>query len=65
MNNQARDYDLGGAALKFEKPSDLEARGYSKVGRAVLSAAKLRAIGWQPDDSVDAIEETVAILKDF
>lgn len=57
--------ESGGAALKFEKPSDLEASGYSKVGRAVLSAAKLRALGWQPDDSVDAIEETVAILKDF
>ena len=57
--------NAGGVSLLFEKPSDLELRGYSKVGRAVLSAGKLLTLGWQPDDSIDAIEETVKVLKDI
>lgn len=58
-----RAAEAGGTELRFEKPSDLEARGYSKVGRAVLDATKLRALGWKPHDEIDAIEETVEILR--
>lgn len=59
-----RAAEAGNVSLRFEKPSDLEARGYSKISRAVLSAEKLRTLGWQPDDSIDAIKETVKILKE-
>ena len=37
--------EAGGGSLRFEKPSDLEASGYSKVGRSVLDASTLRALG--------------------
>ncbi len=67
---QIRDFaklaaEAGGGSLRFENPSDLEAHGYSKVSRSVLSADKLRSIGWQPCCDIDAIAETVAILKEM
>ena len=60
-----RAAEAGGACLRFEKPSDLESSGYSKVGRAVLDASKLKSLGWEPDHSTDAIRETVAILREI
>lgn len=56
----------GNCNVVFENPSDLEASGYSKVSRAVLSANKLRDLGWKPVcANGSAIAETVAILKEL
>lgn len=56
--------EAGNCEVVFENPSDLETRGYSKVSRSVLSADKLKELGWQghPSES-NAIAETVQILK--
>lgn len=55
----------GGGCVRFESPSDAEAKGYSKVGRSVLSASKLIALGWRtPGNARDAIQETVQIIRE-
>ena len=56
----------GGTEVVFENPSDLELKGYSRISRQVLSADKLLSLGWvgQKQGS-DAIDETVAILKEI
>lgn len=49
----------------FENPSDIEASGYSKVSRAVLSEAKIRNLGWSPIyDDMHAIRDTYEALKE-
>ena len=58
--------EAGGCQVVFENPSDLELKGYSKVSRSVLSAAKLRALGWQGQQEQDlAITQTVRILREM
>lgn len=55
----------GGCEVAFENPSDLEARGYSKVSRSVLSSAKLVQLGWSGQkDPYSPIEQTVKILRE-
>lgn len=50
----------------FADPSIVEAAGYSVVERAVLSADKLRGLGWQPRYGIrDGIRETIDILRDI
>lgn len=56
----------GGVNLVFERPSDMEAKGYSQVSRAVLTEDKIRALGWQPNTTEkkgSAIGDTVEILR--
>lgn len=38
----------GGVKIRHEFPSEEEARGYSRVSRAVLDASKLEGLGWTP-----------------
>lgn len=56
--------EAGGCKVIFENPSDIEKKGYSKVARAVLDPSRLEALGWTPDHSRSAIEETIAILRE-
>lgn len=52
---------LGGVKIRDEFPSEVEARGYSQVSRAVLSAAKLEMLGWQAQYSLeDGIRDMLA-----
>lgn len=66
-----RDFALasakaGGSKVVFENPNDLELKGYSKVSRSVLSAAKLMELGWRGQTSgYDAIAQTVNILQEM
>lgn len=56
----------GGAQLRFDSPSDAEARGYSRIGRQVLDASRLLSLGWKlPGNERNAIEETVQILREI
>lgn len=65
-----RDFALqsakaGGCEVVFENPSDLELKGYSKISRQVLSAAKLMELGWHGQIAGSAaIAQTVAILRE-
>ena len=55
----------GNCKVLFENPSDIEARGYSHVTRAVLSSRKLEQLGWAPSDTeFSKIVETLMILKE-
>ena len=40
--------ELGGVKIRDEYPTQTEASGYSRVTRAVLDAAKLQRLGWEP-----------------
>lgn len=63
-----RDYartlaEAGGVGIRDEFPSEVEARGYSKISRAVLDASKLEALGWKPRyDLRQGLEDTLASL---
>lgn len=58
--------EAGGTQVVFENPSDLELKGYSAISRQVLSADKLRSLGWTGQkQGSDAIRETVTILKEI
>lgn len=58
--------NVGGCEVIFENPSDLELKGYSKISRQVLSAAKLMELGWHGQDTGNAaIAQTVAILREM
>lgn len=48
----------------FELPSEIQAKGFLKVLRVVLSNDKLRALGWTPkDDTRSGVKKTIEILK--
>ena len=53
----------GNCSVIFENPSDMEAKGYSKISRSVLDASKLNALGWNPQLNNLAIAKTVKILQ--
>ena len=55
---------LAGKKVIFELPSELQAKGFLKVLKVVLSNDKLRALGWTPkDDTRSGVKKTVEILK--
>jgi len=55
----------GNSQLKFELPSQLEKAGYSKATKAVLSASKLRNIGYSPAYPIQkGVNRTLDILQD-
>ena len=56
--------DCAGVDLKFELPDDVEARGYSKVTRAVLASDKLEQLGWSAEYSLkDGVTESLKRLR--
>lgn len=40
--------DIGGVGIENQFPSQAEARGYTRIQRAVLNAGKLERLGWMP-----------------
>ena len=46
--------DLAGVSIRNEFPSEEEARGYTKVTRAVLDGSKLEQLGWMPQYDLKA-----------
>lgn len=56
--------EAGKSKVKFEIPSDMEKKGYSKVSRHVLKSDKLKELGWKlTDRERAAILGTTVILK--
>lgn len=54
-----------GTKVVYEIPNDIEKAGYSKATKAVMSGAKLNALGWNARYSLeDGIGSTLMILKD-
>lgn len=55
---------LAGRKVVFELPSEIQAKGFLKVLRVVLTNDKLRTLGWTPkDDTRSGIKKTVEILR--
>lgn len=56
----------GGCEVRYEAPSESERAGYSKAGRMVLDAGRLRALGWRASYDIGAgIRETIDILREL
>ena len=56
---------LAGVSVRFDLPSDLEQKGYSKVTRAVQKGDKLEALGWTPRWDVEAgLKTTLRALRE-
>ena len=55
----------GDTEVTFDVPTDAERAGFTKVERAVLDNAKLRARGWQqPMALADSIDRTVTCVRE-
>lgn len=46
--------EAGGVGIQDDFPTEEEARGYSRISRAVLDASKLEALGWMPQYDLPA-----------
>lgn len=56
----------GGTELRFELPTDTEAKGFSPVSRAVLSGEKLKALGWEAcatETKGEGIKDSIEIMR--
>lgn len=55
---------FGGCKVVFDLPSDVENKGYSEISRQVLSADKLKKLGWEAKYNIEqGIKETIEILR--
>ena len=55
---------LAGTKVIFELPDAVQARGFSKAVRAILTNDKLRGLGWTPkDDTRSGVKKTMEIIK--
>lgn len=55
-----------GTRVIFDLPDELERRGYSTATRALMDSARLRALGWHANYSIQqGISETVRILQEM
>lgn len=55
---------LAGKKVIFQLPDEVQAKGFLKVLKVVLSNDKLRGLGWTPkDDTRSGVKKTVEILK--
>ena len=53
-----------GVAVVFDLPGSVEKKGYSTASKALLNAAKLRALGWSAHYGIeDGVCETIDILS--
>lgn len=61
-----RAAETGWSSVVCTQPDQLEAKGYSRVGRMVLKASRLEALGWKTGQrNTSAIQETVDIMRDM
>ena len=57
---------LAGTKVIFELPDAMQARGFSKAVRAILTNDKLRGLGWTPkDDTRSGVKKTIEIVKNI
>ena len=57
---------LAGTKVIFELPDAVQARGFSKAVRAILTNDKLRGLGWTPkDDTKSGVKKTIEIVKNL
>ncbi len=58
--------EAGGVGIQNDFPTEEEARGYSRISRAVLDASKLEALGWMPTyDIRRGVRETIDIIREL
>lgn len=56
--------DIAGSQVVFELPDETERRGYSTATKAMLNAAKLKALGWKPRvNMANGLKCTVEAMK--
>ena len=56
--------ELSGGRVVFDVPDEVEQRGYSTATKALMSAEKLRRLGWKARYSMkDGLKRTLSILK--
>ena len=56
--------ELADKKVVFELPDEIQAKGFSKVVRGVMSNDKLKSLGWVPhDDIYSGIKKVIEILK--
>ncbi|MCL2014068.1 MAG: NAD-dependent epimerase/dehydratase family protein [Oscillospiraceae bacterium] len=54
----------GDVKIIHEPPGETEAAGFSKATKALLDPAKLKNLGWQPENDINSgIKKTIQILK--
>lgn len=57
--------ELAGTSLRFELPSDIEKRGYSKSFDSILDATKLINLGWEPQINIkEGLKNTIILKKE-
>ena len=56
--------EISGTKVIFELPDEIQARGFSKAVRSILTNDKLRGLGWTPkDDTRSGVKKTIEIVK--
>lgn len=56
--------EITGSELRFEVPSEIECRGYSKATRAMLDTSLIKSIGWRSRyDIRAALERTITAMN--
>ena len=56
--------ELAGKKVVFELPDEVQAKGFSKVVRGIMSNEKLKSLGWKPyDDTYSGIKKTIELLS--
>ena len=56
--------EISGTKVIFELPDKIQARGFSKSVRAILTNDKLRGLGWtSKDDTRSGVKKTIEIVK--
>lgn len=54
-----------GRKVVFELPDAVESAGYSKATKAIMDAAKIKSLGWQPLYTMQSgLERTLALLRE-
>lgn len=58
--------EVGGVAVKFDSPDDIEVKGFSRPVNVVMENKKLKTLGWQSKYSCkEGILNTLLILRDI
>ena len=58
--------EVGGSAVRFEQPGNLEASGFSKVTTSRLDNKKIKSLGWEAAYPLDkGLRRTIHILRQY